>query len=125
MPNEKETKISKGSQNLEGLFSLESLLSLQGVTAATLLVTNVLIYLIGSSVVPYQKWIALVISLGLSLWTATLAPKAGSGKWRWVLAILNGLLIFASSAGLNQMGAAATGGMTLGAEHITFFHSWF
>jgi general stress protein CsbA len=125
MPNQDvpNTPIQAKQQNLNGLFSLESLLSLQGATAATLMVTNILVYLFGRSVVPYQKWVALVMSLAVSFWAASLASKKGSGKW--LLALLNGLLVFASTAGLNQIGAAVSGSAALSAEHISFFHSWF
>ena len=42
-------------RKLDGLFTFESLLSLQGAAAATLLIPNVLQYLFGAGFQPYEK----------------------------------------------------------------------
>ena len=108
---------------LNALFTKESLASLQGAAAATLLVPNVLTYLIGNSFQPYEKWVALAIALLLSAIVAWQAPTKGWVKW--VIAVLNGFLIFASAVGLtNVLGSAARGGIRLG-EELPFFHTWY
>ncbi len=89
--------------NLSALFTMESLLSLQGSAAAALLVPAVLLYLIGEGFKPVAKWVSFVIALGLSYLVAYLA--ADTGFLKWVLAFFNGFLVFASAVGINQ-GAA-------------------
>lgn len=108
---------------LNALFTKESLASLQGAAAATLLVPNVLTYLIGNSFQPYEKWVALVVALLLA---AIVAVQAPTKSWiKWVVAVLNGFLIFASAVGLtNVLGSATRGGIGLG-ERFSFFHTWY
>jgi hypothetical protein len=103
---------------LDGLFTLQSVLSLQGAAAASLLIPNVLGYLIGPAFQPYQKWAAFIVAMALALLVAGLAPEK---KWtKWLVAVLNGFLIFASAAGLNQTAA------TLSAPaRNQFFGAWF
>jgi len=106
-------------KTLNALFTLESLLSLQGAAAAALLIPNVLTYLIGPAFQPYQKWVAFVVAMGLAFLVAALASEKGWTKW--VLAALNGFLIFASAVGINQTASAAL------AKPLTpppFFNSW-
>jgi hypothetical protein len=112
--------------NLNALFTLTSLLSLQGAAAACLLVPNVMTYLIGANFKPYEKWVAFAIAMVLALVTAYIAADASLLKW--LVAVFNGFLIFASAIGVNEM-AARTGGANLktlspGAKP-RFFHSWF
>jgi hypothetical protein len=108
---------------LNALFTKESLASLQGAAAATLLVPNVLTYLIGNSFQPYEKWVALVVALLLSAIVAIQVPTKGWVKW--IVAILNGFLIFASAVGLtNVLGSATEAGMRLGGK-LPFFHDWY
>jgi hypothetical protein len=108
---------------LNSLFSKESLFSLQGAAAATLIVPNVLGYLIGANFYPYEKWVAFGVAMLLALLTAAQAPSKEAGKW--LIAIFNGFLIFASAAGLTD--ALGSGARMSVAEGITnpFFHSWF
>jgi hypothetical protein len=89
--------------NLSALFTMESLLSLQGSAAAALLVPAVLLYLVGEGFRPAAKWVSFIIALGLSYLVAYLA--ADTGFLKWVLAFFNGFLVFASAVGINQ-GAA-------------------
>lgn len=112
---------------LDSFFTIESLVSLQGSTAAILLVTNVLGYLIGPNFDKYKKWLAFGLSLVFAYTVAALAADAGFVKW--ILAFLNGFLIFASAAGLNEM----AGGRSLRTAPLAlpasgpkkFFASWF
>lgn len=88
------------AQTLVSLFTLESLLSLQGAAVAVLLVPNVLGYLIGDRFTPYRKWVSFGLSMLLAYLVAALAP---GGEWaKWVLAFFNGFLIFASAVGINE-----------------------
>lgn len=112
---------------LNSLFSKESLFSLQGAAAATLIIPNVLGYLIGASFDPYQKWTGFAIAMILALVTAAQAPSKDSSKW--VMAVFNGFLIFASAAGLTDAlagsGAAAAPGKPQFNATPQFFGSWF
>jgi hypothetical protein len=105
-------------KNLDALFTVQSLLSLQGSAAACLLVPNVLSYLFGDSFKPYKKWVSFALAIILSYLVAILAPNTDWSKW--ILAFFNGFLVFASAVGINQ---AASGGARLG--HSKFFASWF
>lgn len=114
-------------------FTMESLMTLQGATAACLLVPNVAAYLIGPACDAYRKWISLVVAFGIAFMTAFFAETPLWSKW--VLAFLNGLLIFASAVGINQMAwrvrasrEARQGSdyFLAGSAHKTwFFASWF
>lgn len=116
--------------NLDALFTLTSLLSLQGAAAASLLVPNVLTYLIGANFKPYEKWVAFAIAMALALVTAYLATDANVLKW--LVAVFNGFLIFASAVGVNEMASRSAAGNvgTLSSEAKSanikpkFFHSW-
>jgi hypothetical protein len=93
----------------------------------TLLVPNVLAYLIGSSFAPYEKWVAFIIAMLLAFLIALQASDKSATKW--ILAVLNGFLIFASAVGLTQAlsSSAGVGLGTSGAtgERVPFFHSWY
>lgn len=111
--------------NLNSLFTLTSLLSLQGAAAASLLVPNVFTYLIGANFKPYEKWVAFAIAMVLSLVTAFIATDTNILKW--LVALFNGFLIFASAIGVNEMAArAAPQPGTLSGKNTkpSFFHSW-
>ncbi|MDD5530232.1 MAG: hypothetical protein PHX21_09415 [bacterium] len=92
---------------LDALFTRESLLGLQGAVAASLLVPNIVCYLFGQKADRYRKWLSLIVALGLAFITAHIAPTQSGMKW--VLAFFNGLLIFSSAAGMNQISAAGAG----------------
>ena len=108
---------------LNSLFTKESLASLQGSALLTLLVPNVLTYLIGSSFAPYEKWVAFIVALLSALFIAFQAPEKGAAKW--ILAVLNSFLIFASAVGATEvLGSGAGTGMAASGEALPFFHSW-
>ena len=86
--------------SLGSLFTLTSLLSLQGSAAAAVLVPNVVGHLVGEKFDPFRKWTSLGIALVLAYLAAFLADDGGS---KWLVAFFNGLLIFASAMGLNQL----------------------
>lgn len=86
---------------MEELFTVQSLLSLQGATAAALLVPNVLGFLVGKKFDNFRKYFSFVISFGLAFMVAVIAKVDWSG---YVVAFFNGFLIFASAVGINKMG---------------------
>ncbi len=88
------------SDTLAQLFTLESLLSLHGAATASVLVPNVLVYLVGQRFVPYAKWVSFAIAVALAFLAAGLAPDAGDV--RWVVAVFNAFLIFAAAVGVNE-----------------------
>jgi hypothetical protein len=96
------------SANLGGLFTVASLVSLQGAAAACLLVPNVLGVLIGPQFSPrLRNWTAFVLAEGLAYLTAVIV---NNGSWlHWVIACFNGFLIFSSAFGLDAAGAQITG----------------
>jgi hypothetical protein len=105
-------------EKLDELFTLESLLALQGAATAALLVPNVLAYLFGEEFKPYKKWVSFVVAMGLAFLVAILAE---TDAWtKWIVASFNGLLIFASAIGLNEK---IIGSTALGRKR--FFESWF
>jgi hypothetical protein len=103
-------------QDANALFTSTSLLSLQGAAAAALLVPNGLRFLISSIPRWVTKWIAFIISLGLSFLVAYVATDPGFMKW--IVGFFNGFLVFASAMGINQ--AAAGDDLQRGG----FFSSW-
>jgi hypothetical protein len=95
------------STDLGGLFTVSSLLSLQGAAAACLIVPNVLGVLIGPRFGPrLRNWTAFVLAEALAYVTAAIVDD---GNWlRWIIACLNGFLIFASAFGLDSAGSRVT-----------------
>lgn len=91
---------NKIKEMLDSFFTLESLISMQGASLASLLVPNVLGYVIGPKFNKYRKYFSLIISFGLAFLIAALANIGWTG---WIVAIFNGFLIFASAVGINQM----------------------
>lgn len=85
---------------LDSFFTIESLLSLQGAAIASLMVPNVLGYLIGAKFDKCRKFFSFAISFVLAFLIAILAKVEWSG---FIVAIFNGFLIFASAVGINQM----------------------
>ncbi|HZQ06025.1 MAG TPA: hypothetical protein VFD70_05555 [Anaerolineae bacterium] len=80
---------------LNALFTVPSLLSLQGASAARLLGPNVLAYLIGGGFKPFAKWVGFGIAIVLALLTAILASDP---NWiKYIIALFNSFLIFASN----------------------------
>lgn len=108
------------TQTLDALFTMQSLLSLQGSAAAALLVPNVIGYLVGDKFDPYRKWVSFVLAMMLAYLVAILAPTADWTKW--ILAFFNGFLIFASAVGINE---ATNSGRRVQAAGKQLFQKWF
>lgn len=87
---------------VEELFTLESLLSLQGAALASWIVPNTLGYLIGNKFTKARKWVSFAIAFILAFLVALTSNIAIIG---WIVAIFNGFLIFASAVGINQITA--------------------
>jgi TRAP-type C4-dicarboxylate transport system permease small subunit len=113
---------------IDQLFTTQSLLTLQGATAATLLVPNIGVQLFDTAYTRKQRlWTALVIAMALSY----LAAAVATGSWtKWIVAFFNGCLVFSASIGLNetavQVGgdAARAPNRALGAGHARRNRSW-
>jgi hypothetical protein len=110
-------------QGLDALFTKESLKSLHVAAAATLLVPNVLVSIVGPSLLGYEKWVA----LGVAMLIAIVVTERTQRK-DWTLGViiaLNGLLIYSAAVGLTEiLGAVSAGDGTAG-ERAGFFHSWY
>lgn len=110
-------------QVLDALFTAESLLSLQGAAAATLLVPNVIGYLVGPAFDRYRKWVSFGVAIALAYLVAILAPEA---HWmKWIQAFFNGFLIFASAVGINEGISARTYRPYTERARKAFFSRWF
>ena len=91
-------------------FTVASLATLQGASLAAWIVPSV----VNSIVAIGKRWrhiISLVVALGISLVVAS--TNTGDGG-KWLIALLNGLLIYASAVGINQLSATAAGGASGG-----------
>lgn len=88
-------------ENLDSLFTITSLVTLQGSAAVAWLVPNSVGALIGPDFDKARKWVALGVAVALAFLAAGLVADP---TWlTWVLAPINGLLIFASATGINQL----------------------
>lgn len=113
--------------DLNSLFTFASIASLQGATAASILIANALGILFGENFDRYRKWVAFVSSLGLAYFVAALASEAGAGKW--LLALLNGLLVFTAAMGINNQLPALRKGqqqprVAVNEGEKKFFQAW-
>lgn len=90
-------------------FTLQSLLTFGGATAVVTLAPTVVAYLVGEPAKPYLKWVACIMAFGLAfLGAAVSGPSAGGAgpDWtRWVVAAVNGLVLFMAAVGANQLTA--------------------
>lgn len=87
---------------MNDFFTWAALGSLAGASAATLLASNVIGGLIGPRADKARKWIALGFALLLSYLTAAFAA-GDAGAEKWFIAFFNGLVIFSTSLGVNQL----------------------
>lgn len=94
-------------------FTLESLLSFGGATAVVLLVTTVAGMLVGEAAKPYLKHLALVVAVGLMLLGAAVTPDPAWTKW--IVAVVNGFVVFLAAVGANQLTAERVTARVIGA----------
>lgn len=93
-------------------YTLQSLLTFGGATAVVALVPTVVAYLVGTSAQPYLKWVALVVAFGLAFLGAYVA---GGTEWtKWIVACVNGLVLFMAGVGANQLTAERTTARVIG-----------
>lgn len=108
-----------------GLFTMSSLATLQGGAAAAIIVPNVIGYLVGPSFETGRKWVSFGVALIVAFLAAGLAT--GVGWEKWILAIFNGFLIFASAMGINEASSSlanSEGGSTETGPPRRFFFTW-
>ena len=107
-------------EDMQALFTLSSLISMQGATLGVTVITNGLRALIGKKFSKVAiRWTAFIVSLILAFvigWFAT-----GDGFFKWVVAVFNAFLIFSSALGITQ-GLSSAG--VLGDGDTKFFKSW-
>jgi hypothetical protein len=113
------------TERINSLFTKESLLSLQGAALAATIVPNVLTYLIGSAFLPLEKWVGFGIAMLFAIYIAVQSTDKGAQKW--LIAILNGFLIFSAAAGMTDVlgGGRPVNPAPAAPGSIPFFHSWF
>jgi hypothetical protein len=92
------------AQQINDFYTIGALASLTGASSATLLVGNVAGYLLGDVA---RRWIALVAALAISFILLNISIPSPEFP-DWVIAFLNGLLIYTTAFGLNET-AARTG----------------
>lgn len=95
-------------------FTLEYLLSFGGATAVVILVTTVIGMLVGEAVKPHLKWVALVVALGLTMLGAAVTPDPAWTKW--IMAAVNGFVVFLAAVGANQLTAERVTARVIGAS---------
>jgi hypothetical protein len=113
------------TDKINALFTRESLLSLQGAALASLVIPNVLTYMIGPAFMPLEKWVGFTIAMLLAIYIA--AQSSERGPQKWLIGVLNGFLIFAAAAGLTEV-FSAVGPSTAAPQSpggTPFFHSWY
>lgn len=113
------------TERINSLFTKESLLSLQGAALAAMIIPNVLTSLIGAAFMPFEKWVGFGIAMLFALYIARQSTDQGAQKW--LIAILNGFLIFTAAAGMSDVlgGGRPATGIPLAPDNIPFFHSWY
>jgi hypothetical protein len=86
------------------LYTTSTLFTLGGSAAAVWIITSVINHLIGSDrIQKFKKWIGFILSLGLAILGATLIEERT--VLIWVVAVVNGFLVFLTAAGLNALAA--------------------
>jgi hypothetical protein len=91
---------------VDALFTTTSLVTLEGSAAVSTLIPNVLGFLLGAGFDRWRKVVGFIVAMALALFVATLATDKSLSTW--VVAVINGFLIFASAVGLNSIGSSAT-----------------
>lgn len=117
-------------ESMNEYYTLESLLTFGGAVAVITLVPSVVGYLLGEKAQPYLKWVALAFAFGLSLLGAYVA---GGAEWtKWIVAAVNGLVLFMAAVGANQLTAVHPTPRTTGGFEASYTeppkrtmrHSW-
>jgi hypothetical protein len=93
-------------ETVQQLFTWESLATLGGSVLATVIVTNSIASIAGAAYTKLMRRLtALALAMACQLGAAAFA--AGGGQ-KWIVAILNGFLVYTSALGLNQQAVGVT-----------------
>lgn len=96
------------SQDAGSLFTVTSLVTLQGSALAATIVPNVLLFLIPNLSQTFSNWLTFLIAMVVSILAALQASRSllaeTSRGLFWLAAVLNGFLVFAAAVGI-ELGA--------------------
>jgi hypothetical protein len=92
-----------GSSN--GLYTVESMVTLAGASTLTLVISNALQYAFNFN----PKWLALAIAQALSIGGVYLTSGDHSPK-SIIVALVNGFVIYSAAVGVNKTGGGGGGG---------------
>src|SRR4051812_26806854 len=87
------------SETVQQLFTWENLLTLGGSVLAVVVVTNSI-----QSIARMSQTVTRILALLIAMLTQLVAARyaAGAGGQKWIIAVLNGFLVYSSALGLNQ-----------------------
>lgn len=114
------------------LFTLSSFLTLQGGALAAIIVPNGLCYFATLN----KRWLNGIAFAISEIAAYGIASASDGDRWKWLIAGLNGFVIFSAAMGQNQAASALQGGSVGGgvvepAQGVggsggakRFFHSW-
>ena len=90
-----------------------------------MILPNVITYLIGPAFLPFEKWVGFGIAMLFAVYIAL--QSTDRGVLKWLIAVLNGFLIFSAAAGLTDVlgGARSPSLSPIPPDGIPFFHSWY
>jgi hypothetical protein len=112
-------------QSPNDFYTSGTLFTLLGSSSATWLITSVLSDIFGYKIKKYKKLIALIISIGLTLLGASLSTDRSFSAW--IIAIINGFLVYATSVGVNTVASKSTKRIPVqptGGSDNSFLESW-
>jgi uncharacterized membrane protein len=95
----------------QDFYTTATLFSLSGLASAVWIITSVIGYLLESKASrQFKKWFGLILSIALSISGATLVKE--QQQLTWVVAVVNGFLIYITAIGANTITekAATAGG---------------
>jgi uncharacterized membrane protein YfcA len=118
------------------LYTVNSLLTLGGSATAVWVITSVIGYLFNNlnnkNIQTLQKWLGFALSLVFALLGAFLLKPEERTVFTWIVAIVNGFLIYLTAIGesaltnnIDRRGDSRTIIPTSASNHGKFFKSWF
>ena len=87
--------------DVNDFFTLEYILTFGGATAVVVLVTTVVNLLVGERAKPHLKSIALLTAIAVMLLGAWVSNTRDAATW--IMALINGLVVFLAAVGSNQL----------------------
>ena len=106
-------------------YTPSTLFTLSGCSLVVWLITSVLVDIFGSKMKKTKKLFALFLSLVLALLGASLTSNPD--LLTWVIAVINGFLIYASAVGINTItnkNVRRSSVNPTSNNHSSFFESW-